>query len=260
MKTLLNSKIPKIGGVLFAAMFASSVSATIVNLDFDSGFIQTGVDAHAGIDGSTDVADNTTGSAGVSAVYEMLNWISGDPGHDDSTLSVVNGWGLDLDSTIIGDMVTLQTFTQVNNVQGSTFAWELDITNELLINGISTGVIDRTIEFNETSNAGGVGPCGGLSPSGAFCDDIYNLTDPEAMIPVAGEAGLFVHVFLEAGAGVTCNTLGTDVTCYTPEEAPGTSQVFVKAELVRVSIPEPSLLALFGLGLFGLGASRLRKS
>jgi len=253
MNNLLNGKIPKIAGVLFAAMFASSVSATIVNLDFESGFIQTDVDAKSGLGGS--MANTVDGVA----VYEKMNWITNvtAPSGSDSTLLVENFGGLSLDS-MVGGNVTLQTFTQVNNVQGATFTWDIDIINELFINSVSQGSNTVEINFNETNNNNN--PCANLSPSGNFCDDIYVLQDPEGMIAIAGDPGLWLHVYLEPGPLVTCNTVGTEVTCYTPEISPGTSMVHVKAELMRITVPEPSLLALFGLGLFGLGASRLRKS
>jgi len=251
MKNEIKAKIPKIVGVLFAAMFASSVNATIVNLDFESGFIKTDVDAKSGLGGS--LGNTVDGND----VYEMMNWITNVAAANDSTLLVENFAGLSLDS-MVGGNVTLQTFTQVNNVQGATFSWDIDLINELFIGGVSQGSNIVEINFKETFNSSG--PCANLSPSGNFCDDIYELQDPENMIEIASDPGLWLHVYLEAGSGVTCNTVGTDVTCYTPEISPGTSMVHVKAELVRVAVPEPSLLALFGLGLFGLGASRLRKS
>lgn len=193
-----------------------------------------------------------------------------------------------------GDWAVITTLTQTNNalsINPGTGAdipnplWSVDAVANLHIgdNNGSNIFSDlnnvTSIEFWETYNDG-VG-CDSPNPLGTACDDIFRVTALD-FAPVQFELDGYEYTVsftilpgestnngAPAGQTLICSALspcdGIDVPdeeiwVFTPEYNPGTSTVYVAMSYTVRAVPEPSVVALFALGMLGLGfAARRRK-
>ncbi|MDP2561773.1 PEP-CTERM sorting domain-containing protein [Psychrobium sp. 1_MG-2023] len=264
MKTNLIKKLSIASGMLAASMFSvNTLAGEMITLDFDSGFLKSdvvvGPDTFLGVD-SNPIFGNTTAGNTIAGhdTYTFFDWdrsLTPTPSAF-SSLKVENFSGLMLDTDIINTPVTLQLFTQVNNVIPRALEWDVGIINQLKINTVIADTAFNNIHFKETINSS---PCADGSPSGLVCDDIYTVNDISAVIPVyVNGTHAKIRIWVDPVDPVVCNDNGATLDCFTPEEVPGTTQIAVKAELI--AIPEPGVLALIGLGLVGLGFGRRKRS
>lgn len=193
-----------------------------------------------------------------------------------------------------GDWAIITTLTQTNNalsINPGTGAdipnplWSVDAVANLHINdNVGNNLYSdlnnvTSIEFWETYNDG-VG-CASPSPLGTDCDDIFRVTALDfAPIQFQQDGYEYTVSFTilpgestnngaPAGQTLICSAEapceGVDVPdgeiwVFTPEYNPGTSTVYVAMSYTVRAVPEPSVVALFALGMLGLGfAARRRK-
>lgn len=117
------------------------------------------------------------------------------------------------------------------------------------------------IEFWETRNTSP--NCASPNPLGTNCDDIYTVLsaefNPLSWVMDGYKYTLSFTLLPGAGTLVVPQADGT-ILVYTPENNPGTSEIFVAMKWDATSVPEPSMIALFGAGLLAAGfAVRRRK-
>jgi hypothetical protein len=126
-------------------------------------------------------------------------------------------------------------------------------------------VID--IAFTETPNTA---PCG--FPTGTVCDDIFVITSNPFLNSSFSyqNQSYFVNVFPTSGGVLsvlpddTCIAAGQADGCvgFTTQENLSTALAFgftISTEELTQEVPEPTTLALFSLGLFGLGMIGIRR-
>jgi hypothetical protein len=142
---------------------------------------------------------------------------------------------------------------------------------------------ETTIEFWETRNRTTAGDCTNPNPLGTACDDIYRVAAVELAPLSFVRDGYKYTIDFSLAPGPSTPGNVTSLVCtgialidppacasvavtpgqiwvFTPEDNPGTSSLFVTMGWSAKAIPEPSMLALLGIGVLGAGfASRRRK-
>lgn len=193
-----------------------------------------------------------------------------------------------------GEWGIITTLTQTNNPLNSNTAtmpnplWTVDAVANLHIgdnngNNIFSDLNNVTeIEFWETNNLGST--CSNPNPLGTACDDIFRVTALDfAPLQFTHDGYEYTVAFTllpgpstdgdtEVGQTLICTSdsaladcagLGVtegEIWVFTPEYNPGTSTVYVAMSYSVRAVPEPSVVALFALGMLGLGfAARRRK-
>lgn len=268
---------------ILGAQAASAALITTWDFQIDSSFTnftETGGAAGSEVTG--------TGTNAVLGGDTTLSW--GNPangGTDQSSVSItsdVDGSGLltDFPPGFIGNTVGGATFTHDNNVitaassELSTFmiSTQIDLTGTAEQNppggtlpaGQIVGPITFNSFFTETANTE---PCLGTSIS--VCDDIFVLSNAGELGAIGSGQSFIIDdyeytVFLDVtGLGTLtddeCAEAGADPGCvgFTTEE--DTNNVFTSSVRIEASqIPAPAVLALFGIGLMGLGFAARRRA
>ncbi len=267
---------------LLGAQAASAALITSWDYQIDStfdSFTETG-----GVAGS-----EVTGS-GTNAVLggdTTLSWGIGVPNpNEQSSVSIdsdVDGSGLltDFPPAFIGNSVAGATFTHTNNVisgdssELSTFRLltQIDLTGATqedppggtLPAGEIVGPITFSSFFTETTNAE---PC--LPTSESVCDDIFVLSNAGELGALGSGQSFTIDdyqytVFLDlAGIGTLtdaeCAEAGADSGCVGLTTEEGLENNFTSSVRIEArEVPTPAILALFGIGLMGLGFAARRQ-
>lgn len=285
MKTML--KMASAAGLLaLASISSSALAAPLPFLTFQQ---------YAGWDGTDGSWTFDPGSTGLTGL-EFNNPTGGDP-YPENTYTNISWYGttagappsfIDITSHSstewnAGDWAVITTLTQTNNILTAADTsnvpdplWTVDAVANLNIgdnngNNIFSDLNNvTTIEFWETYNSA---PCNNPNPLGTTCDDIFRVTALDF------EPIQFTHDGYEYTISFTllpgddtlvctsdipeCAALGVpddEIWVFTPESNPGTSTVYVAMQYSVRAVPEPSAVALFALGMLGLGfAARRRK-
>jgi hypothetical protein len=253
---------------VLGAQAASAALITTWNYQIDSTFLnftETG-----GVAGSEVTASGGNAVLGGDTEY---SWGIPVNGPDQSAVSItsdVDGVGLLTGGPSVGGA----TFTHDNNVitGGSSELSTFDLQTRLNLVGTAedapggslpadeiVGPITFDSFFTETANTT---PC--LPTSGSVCDDIFVLSNA-GQIGALGSGQSFIiddykyTVFLDlAGLGTLtdaeCAEAGAASGCVgltTEENTPNTFNTSL--QIVAQEVPAPGILALFGIGLMGLG-------
>jgi len=144
----------------------------------------------------------------------------------------------------------LGTLVHNNNPILAPILVSVDYALALGTNGVpSTVNYSLFIEHNETPNQ----PC--PAPG---CNDIVTASDPANADVISQNGDNYILTLLGWAATQGGPIGGLDLETVEGQSTPG----FLYAQLTEAPevVPEPGLLSLLGLGLLGLGATRLRKS
>ncbi len=142
----------------------------------------------------------------------------------------------------------LGTLVHNNNPILAPILVSVDYALALGTNGVPATVnYSLFLEHNETPNQ----PC--PSPG---CNDIVSASDPADADVITQNGDAYVLELLGWAETQGGPIGGLDLETVEGQSTPG----FLYAQLTEAQIPEPGLLSLLGLGLLGLGATRLRKS
>ena len=171
--------------------------------------------------------------------------------------------------------------THHNNPISGSFATLLSsvIDSKLILTSVTpsgvavTDTIPFTVLFAETENSG---TCAATSPANNPCNDIFALNgDNFDKHLIIGGYDYYVSIFPTAGPGIISGSLpflgnsvcgavvGASPNCvgFTTIEGQDTSIQFgFTITSTPLQVPEPGILALFGIGLMGLFVARRRLS
>jgi len=120
----------------------------------------------------------------------------------------------------------------------------------------------NTVMFNETVNTLLPASCSGLNPLGSACDDYFDTNALNGTAFLFSDGSFNYYLSFQFVAGANAFVEDTDpndgmVRIYTKEGE--VSTVYTQARIDAVPVPEPGMLALFGLALAAMGVVRSRK-
>lgn len=196
--------------------------------------------------------------------FDQVNWGTAASALGQSGLGVTHNAAL-APVVVNGAAVLLDTFTHFNRVitagggfmNSVLYYGEVDLAQALPFPGLAVPGVN-SIGLNETLNV--AGQCVAPNPNGSVCDDIFTTQPLEGTFQFYTDTGgtpYFVQfAFVNGSGGVVLpdvNPLNVDI--WTAEGTNAT--VFTTIRIFTV--PEPTMLALFGFGLVGVALSRRRK-
>jgi PEP-CTERM motif len=205
------------------------------------------------------------GGAGVGGLptFNSVAWGTGANGGPQSSL--VNDHIANNTAVITnGAWVVIDRFTHNNNVitDAGGFMNSVGIfatAHLAAVGGFGFAGLDvpglNPVLFNETLNAP---PCAPPNPNGSVCDDVFTTTPLEGAFQFftdANGAQYFIEFRFDNGAGGVVLDGGLGKVIYTAE---GQSS-FVTTSMRIFTVPEPTMLGLFGFALVGVALSRRRK-
>lgn len=259
------------------AMAASSASAVLVTewgYTVDSGFSAFSPDPVGVVPGQV----TPTGNNAVLGLPTTLSWgLPDNPGNNQSSISITS----DVDSPP-------NLFTGGAAVDGATFTHNNFAINDPNDVSLESFTIASRVElfaltppgpsevldpdpilfpslFFETPNFPG-DPPGCPAGDAEPCNDIFVLLSPEALSSQFVRDGFLYTVDLNvAGLGTlsddVCDGFGLASGCRGFDTEEGEPNQFTTSfSISAVAVPEPGILGLVGLGLFGIGAASRRRS
>lgn len=211
-------------------------------IGIDAGIILTSGNANsADTGGAGNITDNTTSFTGTGSNTALTN-LSGFSTNDQNVLKfdfTSNGGDVFFNYVFASEEYNEFVGSQFNDV----FAFFLDGVNIALIPGTSTAVTINNV--NNSSNS-----------------TFYNDNDPSNGIPTpySIEYDGFTDVFTAQFLGLSAGTHTIELAIADAGDSSLDSAVFIQAgSFSDTKIPEPSSIALFGLGLLGLSFIRRRR-
>jgi hypothetical protein len=248
---------------LLATSLSISANAAFMTVEGTGGFTSA-VDSYG---------NNVTPVNGV--LSSTISWGTPSP----SYLELIDEAQQDIDT--LGVNYLLSTLTHNNDpIDGATLvnaiiSGVLNLTGAGLVTPIPGDVINTSfnIDFAETLNGscdaaskdnGETGPTDPVDHIHASsCDDHFDYTVNGGSFPVTIPvliAGWGYEITIFAATDDQGDNPLTALRFWTPENAKTSIYTFLRLDLTQTSVPEPTSLAILGLGLLGLASSRKRKS
>jgi len=279
MKKSLIKTALGLGAALLVAGQAQADLITDWNWTLDSAW--TVASPALGLDPSTDVIGSNPLTVNGTAGFGTLSWGQNSAGTQSSL--VITNPNLDStnDSATLFELVDIGGGLYSDTVDGTLFIhnnvtirrpWltAMTLTDLFTITAVGAGSPSATTNpdfdwsFVETFNEDDIGDCFADDAGPTPCSDIMVLNDAAPLQFSFSEDGYIYTVTVgAAGLGLlpdsACAEAGEDSPCIgliTPEDASTPFQFFINLTATARQVSEPSILALMGLGLLGIGYRR----
>jgi hypothetical protein len=197
--------------------------------------------------------------------HTAINWgTSTGPGQ--SGLFATHHSDLDMGAIVTnGGWVTIDAFSHINNpIAASGGALNaVDVYGQFNLTppGLAVGHGINPVAFTETVNLATPADCPPPNPAGTACDDYFDTPTLNGTSFLFSDGSFNYYLsfqFLDGpNAFVEPSPIAGDIRIYTAENA--VSTIFTQARIDAVAIPEPGILALFGIALAAMGFVRGRR-
>ncbi len=255
-------KILKGSGLAIALMLgfaASPVNAMPIpawDFSIDSGWANA-LDQAGRAEGAAGATLLTSSGGGLNKISWGTNL-----GNGQSSLAVndnVSGTLITNGGSVAGASVTHNNVVIgiTNNVALDTVDLVVDINLAPAGNALAPfGMVTFNIDFFESPNSG-------TCPSGStsVCDDVFLLLNPADLSQSFAPGDGFIYTLtlaLDTSGLSFFEVLGNGTLRFLTEEG-NSNTLFTNLSITAMEIPAPAMLALFGLGLIGVGALQRRK-
>jgi hypothetical protein len=280
MKKFVGSKFKKIAAlsaVAFSVFGASQAHAFPLVTDWGV-TLNSGFTAYTETGGSSPVTGSNTN--GVLGAPSTLSWGYGNQGQ--SSISVAGGSNGSYAGTIYTGMPGVQTVEFAHNnrpINGSSLS-TATLTDLITLQPLAPwagpilpAALQFAIKFKETGNGGTANDC--AAASSVPCADIFTIDVSGTGASIAADYSINQLIQLSADPVDWYNVklvlegfgLLSDKACAAAGAANGCIGFATEEERLNVfhaklsiqKVPEPGMLALFGIGLLGAGFARRRK-